>query len=81
MGHEVASNRATGRKEHYLLKMMNFPKDKKKDDLGIKIVSKDVALWSKVVDGRKAAITQYEEAIKVEKVFLAAAEAELKRSK
>jgi hypothetical protein len=52
-------------------------KNKKKDDLGVKIVSKEVALWTRVVDSRKASIAQYEEAIKIEKVFLAAAERKL----
>lgn len=59
---------------------MSFLKSKK-DDLGIKIVSKKVALWTKVVESRKASINQYEEAIEVEKVFLKAAEDELRKSK
>ena len=43
--------------------------------------NKDEALWYKVVETRKRAIEQYEEAIKVEKVFLVAAERELLKCK
>jgi hypothetical protein len=46
----------------------------KKKDLGIKIVSKEVALWTKVRDSREASIKQYEEALIIEKALLELAE-------
>jgi hypothetical protein len=53
---------------------MSFLKKTKKNDLGIKIVSAECALWTKIKDARVATIKQYEEALIVEKEFLKLAE-------
>jgi hypothetical protein len=53
----------------------------KTKQIDFKIVSKEEALWQNVVDARKTSIKNYEEAILVEKVFLAAAEKELEKAK
>jgi hypothetical protein len=46
----------------------------KKKNLGIKIVSAECALWTKIKEARVATIKQYEEALIVEKAFLELAE-------
>ena len=45
-----------------------------KKNLGIKIVSAECALWTKIKEARVATIKQYEEALIVEKEFLKLAE-------
>lgn len=53
----------------------------KKEDLGIKIGSKEEAMWQKTIDGLEQEIKITEETLKVSKVFLAVAYEQLEIEK
>ena len=59
--------------------MLKFQMFKKPKNLGIKIVSQEEALWTKVRDGRIAAIKQLEESLIIEKAVLEMCEAKIKQ--
>ena len=53
----------------------------KKENLGIKIVSKETAFWDKVVQNLKTEIENHENALKYTKICLKAALEEQEKSK
>jgi hypothetical protein len=52
-----------------------------REKLGLKIVPKEQALWERIRDARKATIAQYEEALIIEREFLALAEKKIEELK
>jgi hypothetical protein len=56
-------------------------KESSTEDLGLKMGSKDMALWTTTRDNLKQAIENLEKEIKINKIFLIAAQLELNEAK